>query len=400
MLGLKTKHMLGHILTFILKQINKSKRKVNEFLLSETYEIIKEPSKVFPVFYHIKDQTWENLYISEVFHVSKEYVLRCYHEEQNIIEIDNAIISSKSNIIISEKGVVWDKTSDTNFPKLVPLDSNVVSYSFPKVTVIRSRKQIEIDDNCISLGGVHSHVWTHFLVQYLPQLYYAGDSGLLNNSIKLLVPCYLDKHISKIVVDYISQYPNVSLVEFNDNMEYVCKKLYHIPISSQASDHVYYCLPFDFLLPQMVVKKLRDQLLCYLRSENEMSDKIYLARRETYRCMSNWQEAEDFFSQLGFRIIEPHKMTLEEKISVFNYAKVIVGPYSGAFTNLVFCNKAKVLIFSPLMRAYEAYYKTIGQNSNLVVLNVTGIDQTSDVHTPYMVPLDRIKMAYSQLINE
>jgi capsular polysaccharide biosynthesis protein len=309
------------------------------------------------------------------------------------------IISPYSNILITDKGVVWDKSEGSNFSKIIPLDSNLASYNSQQIKVFKNKETKEINDVCIFLGGVHSTIWSHFLVEYLPKLYYACDSGLFDKPIKVLIPKYNDPHIRKIVCDYISLFPNASLLELDNKYDYKCKRLFHIPIASQASDHADYCLPIDFLLPKNVVNRLKNHLMQYLIPDNHFCEKIYLARRGTYRSMSNWQEAEDYFVSLGFKIVKPHEMTLEEKITTFYNAKIIVGPYSAAFTNLLFCNKSKVLIFSPLMRAYETYYKTIGQLSELNILNVTGTDNSSDIHTSFFVPIEKIKQAYFKLLN-
>lgn len=378
----------------------KIKRIIKKYFFYSTYDLIKKPSEVFPVYYHIKDNTWEDLHISEVFEISKEYVIQCFHESQDIIEINNVIISPSSNILITAKGVIWDKLEGSNFPKSIPLDSNLAGYNSSQIKVFKKIKIKEITDVCIFLGGVHSTIWSHFLVEYLPKLYYACDAGLFEKPLKVLIPKYKDPHIRKIVCDYVSPYPNVTLIELDSKYDYKCKRLFHIPIASQASDHADYCLPIDFLLPKNVVNKLRSHLMQYVISNDPFCEKIYLARRGTYRCMSNWQESEDYFAKTGFRIIEPHKMTLEEKITTFYNAKIIVGPYSAAFTNLLFCNKAKVLIFSPLMRAYETYYKTIGQLSELNILNVTGTDSSSNIHTSFYVPIGKIEQAYGKLMDE
>ena len=375
------------------------KRIIKKTFFFNTYNIIKKPSDIFPVYYHIKDNTWEDLYISEVFEISKEYVIKCFHKNQDIIELNNVIISPCSNILITDKGVIWDKSEGSNFTKVIPLDSNLAGYNPPQIKVLKNKKIKEINDECIFLGGVHSTIWSHFLVEYLPKLYYACDSGLLEKPIKVLIPKYNDPHIREIVYDYVSLYPNASLIELDNKCDYKCKRLFHIPIASQASDHADYCMPIDFLLPTNVVVRLRNHLMQYVIPDNHFYEKIYLARRGTYRSMSNWQEAEDYFAGVGFKIIKPHEMTLEEKITMFYNAKIIVGPYSAAFTNLLFSNKCKVLIFSPLIRAYETYYKTIGQISELDILNVTGTDSSSNIHTSFFVPVEKIKQAYYKLLN-
>lgn len=368
----------------------------------ESYTIIQDPIHVYPVVNNIKEESWERLYVSEVFKISKEYSIECYSGAQYVLTVDDARVSSQSDIVVTSKGVLWDKYYKSSFTKTIPLDSNLISFSIGQVDVVKAKKQISVDGAVISMGGVHSNVWAHFLVMYLPRLYYAAELGLLDNSVTVLLPQYWDGHIRQIVYDFLSGYTNVSIVEMEDSIDYLCQSLFYIPSFSNATDHSSYCMAIDFLIPQNVVDMLSKYLVerySSIAHKDKHKKKLYLARRGGYRCATNWQEIEDFFRNEGFEIIEPHKLTLVEKVAAFKNANVIVGPYSAAFTNLLFCKDAKVLIISPLMRSVETYYYTIAQKTSVRILNVTGVDKGMNIHTNYFVPVEKIKEAYEVLIN-
>ncbi|MFS7222053.1 DUF563 domain-containing protein [Rahnella inusitata] len=79
------------------------------------------------------------------------------------------------------------------------------------------------------------------------------------------------------------------------------------------------------------------------------SERIYLSRRNIPdRPLRNELEIENLFSQLGFDIITPEKISITEQISIVKYAKVIAGPvgsqmYLSAFNKLA----EKILILAP-----------------------------------------------------
>jgi hypothetical protein len=65
----------------------------------------------------------------------------------------------------------------------------------------------------------------------------------------------------------------------------------------------------------------------------------------------------------------------------------------------MFCNGAKALMFTNLARAIESYQVAFCKIGNVDVLQVTGYDVNSNIHTDYKVPLSRIEAAYNELIN-
>ena len=377
------------------------KRIIDRFF-KESYSIINDPIHMFPVVYKIKEDSWEKLFVSEVFKISKEYSVECYCGAQYVLAVDDARVSSQSDIVVTPKGVLWDKYYKSSFTKTIPKDCNLISFSVGQVAVVKAKKQISVDGSVISMGGVHSKVWAHFLIMYLPRLYYAAELGLFDNSVTVLLPQYRDGHIRQIVYDFLSGYSNVSIVEMEDGVDYLCQSMFYIPSFSNATDHSTYCMAIDFLIPHNVVEVLNKYLVERYSSvahNDKQNKKLYLARRGNYRCATNWDEIENYFRNEGFEIVEPHKLTLLEKIAAFKNANVIVGPYSSAFTNLLFCKDAKVLIISPLMRSVETYYYTIAQKTSVRILNVTGFDKGMNIHTNYFVPIEKIKKAYEVLIN-
>ncbi len=381
--------------------IHKIQKRIINLLYKERYSIIQAPILMFPLIYKIKDESWEKLYVSEVFRISKKYCVECYSTAQYVLNVEEARICSQSDIVVTPKGVLWDKYSKSSFTKTIPLDSNLISFSAGRIDIVKGRKQVVVDGPVITMGGVHSKVWAHFLVMYLPRIYYAAELGLFENNITVLLPQYRDGHIRQIVYDFLSGYSNASIIEMEDNVDYLCHSLFYIPSFSNATDHSTYCMAIDFLIPSNVVNVLNKHLVERYRSDINSEGKkrkLYLARRGDYRCALNWQEMEKYFKNEGFEIIEPHKLSLLEKVDAFHNASVIVGPYSSAFTNLLFCNDAKVLIISPLMRSIETYYYTIAQNTEVRILNVTGVDEEMTVHTNYYVSIDKIKEAYKTLM--
>jgi len=389
----------------IRKIIERLRRLVDTILFSETYPLLRNVDKKYPVVYHIKTDTWEPVYNSETYKINKGGVTSFFHPKQNILLIKNASISAGSDIIVTTEGVIWDKAYFENFTKVIPLDCNLVKYDKNQITILKNRKKNYIHSNCLSLLGVHDKIWAHFVVQFLEKLYYAIDAGLFDKELTILIPTYSDSHLKKIVDDIVSLYPKVNLMQTDSKTEYVCDSLFYIPTATIISNHAEYEMMADCVVPELVLQKLKNNLVNYysekVRKIPVTNDKLYLVRRATYRAMTNYAEAENFFQSQGFTLVEPHKISLEEKIALFNNARIVVGPFSSAFSNIIFCQKrTKVLIFSNMIRTIESYLPALGHVSDVDMMFVTGDDISSNIHTAYNINISRIEEAYNQLLNE
>ena len=113
-------------------------------------------------------------------------------------------------------------------------------------------------------------------------------------------------------------------------------------------------------------------------------------------------EVEDFFRKEGYYFLEaPHKLSLKEKVRLFNSAEAIAGPYGSAFSNILFCKpKTKILVLSNYNRIFESWLSMHKKYFNLDMLWVTGFDDktaTNPSHCSFYMPLQKIKEAAKYL---
>ena len=390
----------------ILTRIRRLKRKLEHLLFSKKYDLIKHPEIRFPIVAHIKDDTWEPVYVAATYKLVEASRTNYYHERQDILMVENAQVSTNSDIVIVGNEILWDKALFTNFTQIVPLDCDLGGYTQDNATVVHARHIQQVSGRCLSLLGVHAGIWAHFLVQFLPKLYLAAQKGLLNEPITIIMPAYQDKNILQIIDGCLSKYgKNVTVLRAEPGTRYCCQQLFYIPTTTHIGNHAIFELTCDCVIPEYVLDLLKSQLVHPLvekvRNNPTRYEKLYLVRRGTVRCMNNWQEVEQLFASKGFLLIEPHKLTLEEKADLFYHARVIVGPYSAAWSNTMFANGAKGLMFCNMSRFIDSYHNTMGESlGHMDILQVTGWDDSTDIHTSFTIPLERIEAAYKQLMNE
>jgi len=80
-------------------------------------------------------------------------------------------------------------------------------------------------------------------------------------------------------------------------------------------------------------------------SQEHFSRKIFVSRKDgAYRFILNEDEIFALFEPLGFVRYELSKMTIEEQISLFQNAEIVVGEHGAGLVNLLFCKPGTVVI--------------------------------------------------------
>lgn len=393
------------IRNFVKKSIPKALVRKYKLLHSEVFPVVKEPSNVFQHVYSIKDNTWEMLYMPEIYQLSKPYNLQLFHKKQDILLLQNAQVSSYSDIIVTKEGVVWDKYDSDVFAKVTPMDGNHVEHTMDTVTVRKSSICHFVKGECISMLGTFESVWSHFLVQFLPKLYYAVEAGILDRDVTLLLPKYKDKQIEQLVFDLINRYPKLKILRIErteERVSYKCEKLFYIPTASMISNHSYNMSFYDGVIPQRVLNEIRNNVVIpyinLIKDEPVQYEKIFFVRK-SWRNITNIKEIEEYFKSKGFYFVDLASLTLEEKVKILYHAKIIVGPASSAWSNVIFCNSCKALLLNNLGRLTDSFSRFLMPLGNVKTLMVTGWDSEQNIHTDYYIPISRIDDAYQKLLD-
>ena len=96
---------------------------------------------------------------------------------------------------------------------------------------------------------------------------------------------------------------------------------------------------------------LRRKLLPYADRMSSRGERIFISRRKArYRRILNEQELLPILAEYGFSVICLEDCSVDEQISVFKFAKIVVSPHGAGLANLLYCDAGtKILeIFSGL----------------------------------------------------
>jgi capsular polysaccharide biosynthesis protein len=369
---------------------------------SKSYSIVLNPDETFEKIYMVKDVSWEDSYYPECFEHCKEQHLKVYIPAEYIYKEPNGIVSAESDVVITDKGAYWEKFNKEEFVTWAePADFNVFGYDNNNIRIRRYKVQEFIPGRTLSLLGVWAFHWGHCMYQFLPKLFSAGEAGLLDNPITVLIVENEDSTIMELVNYYLAKFPNAKIKFAKNKVDYTCEELYFMPSPGSSFNNCKFRLDYPYYISAHVLEKTQryviNPIIKIVKNNKPKYDKIFLPRG-FHRTLTNYQEVHDYFLSLGYVDIEGSSLTWEEKADIFYHAKEVVGLYGTALLNLMFCNQAKcmVLVNYKMSTDTSLYLQIRDHVSNLV--NVTGQDESADYHSNYYIPLEKIKRAYKEYI--
>lgn len=390
----------GHVL---IVELNKLARRQK----SKTYRIVQNPEKELHVVHQVKGPTWEEICYPECYGHSKEMHLTVFSPAEFIFEEKNAIINANSDAVITDKGVYWDKFNQEEFVTWAkPADSNVAWFDRESIGILRENKQQRIEGKVLSLIGLWSYHWAHCLFEFLPKLFSAGEAGLLDSPITILVVENEDGNIKEIINNYLKDFPNAKIYYVQNHIDYICDELYFLP--SPGPNYCDYKFRLDYIeyIPQYVIDSIHRYVVApiidKIKDNKTKYEKIFMPRNKAFthtgKYLKNYDEVHDYFMSLGYVDVEGSTMTLEEKADVFYHAKEVVGMFGSALFNLIFCNQAKCISLSNYKFVTETVELIMARNYVSKMVTITGQDDNSDYGSNFYIPLEKIKRAYKDIM--
>lgn len=402
--------MIGRGLLYTIRCLQKFYGWYNNVLFSHRFKTgeiraarIEEGEKLGKKVLIFKERTRERIELQDIYNFSYNgsYEVEC--PEINVWLFNNVISFSDTDFVISEDNrAFWQKYYAYNYSKNIVKDSSFVKEE--EGILYYTKPQVTHNVECaFSLIGVYAHVWSHSLSEHYIKLSVLGDIVKQSKErVTVLVPDYTDEQLKQIVYNEINKY-DVDVFVVKRGEAVVVKQLYFMERPAFFTDHETAVEVGDNVQPQIVADTLKKQLVEPLVKSVETSDhiKLYLPRRGSYRSLKNNSEVEALFKSQGFYFLEPHKVSLEEKIKLFRSADSIVGPYSSAFSNLIFSKPGtKVLILSNYYRAFESWLVMHKQHFGMNMLWVTGYDDKNaenPAHCCFYIPIEKIISASKEL---
>ena len=364
---------------------------------------IVTPNEIGQPVYVFKPETRETVKLMRVLGFIEEGDFTLTYPEIDLWRFEDVSVIGRNDFVIKGDKVFWNKIGNYNFAKNIPLDKNLINYTQNSVTLkdVKAEKNF---DAVFSLLGVHATIWSHSLSEYYTKISVLTKILEIEKDIvKVLVPVYKDMQLKQVMYEALKKYDRIEIVPIEDGERVHAKRLYYLPRPTTFTDHETYVAIGDDVQPQIIPEIIKRDLVAPAvkdAKDDSYPKKLFLIRRATHRVLTNNEEVESFFKTHGYHLLDPSKVTLEEKVKFFYNAEEIVGPFSSAFSNLIFSKPGtKVLMFSNFQRIFENWLSMHYQHFNIDMWFVTGYDvmKNNSAHTNFYVPLSKIEVACNKV---
>ena len=360
-------------------------------------------SKVAEKYIEVKPRSLEEIEMPQIFNFTTKGSFWVDYPEIYIWKFHNSRVFHQSDFIqVGKNEVVWPKRDNFNFSKNLILDSFIYKYDYNECYILKPLRVKKVD-YAFSLLGVHANVWSHSVWEYIPKLFQLKNLlKKVGHKLTVLVPDYGETHLKEIVYGELLKLDVDIVVVYSDEAVDV-KNLYFMERAAKSTDNEYYVGIGDFTQPRMNAEIWKNEISVpmiekYVDDKDKApSLKLYLPRNNGgYRMMTNNAEIDQYYKDRGYVFVEPHKISFKEVVNLFYHAKIVAGPFSSAFTNLLFSRPGtKVFIMCNYTRAFEMFLEPFQQYYGIDIKWQLGydVDKEHPAHSSYYIPMDKMKEA-------
>ncbi len=304
--------------------------------------------------------------------INKKHKIILTSKQIHIVYLINDVVINPETPILIKNEVAYYLNYDyfNCFSQINLSGGNIICHGTNNCLI--EKNQIINLDKGIFLGGNFPNNWYHWIIEILSKI------------ISIKQESFYDKY-PLLVPGIINDLPNHKklLLNFTNNREII---YLNSKFSYRVTDLIYPEAPC-IAPPSFKVVEYREHHLdyhtcetimrCYKSELDELSidsnlsfNKIFLARKLS-RTNYNQDEIISFLENIGFKSVYTEDLTLDQQISIFRNANMIVGPTGAAWANLIFCkNKPRAIIWVPELLDDASTYSNLAIISNVNLLYV------------------------------
>ncbi|WP_187394999.1 glycosyltransferase family 61 protein [Pigmentiphaga aceris] len=258
---------------------------------------------------------------------------------------------TKTGLVISNDGLVISETLEGS------LDVNYVPENI--LDVLEQNHEIpHLKGEFISASIYGTFNYSVFLHEVLPKLYLGAFAGACPTK---KITMHFSEHMSKAQkaqhLKICSTFlPNEALFEPPQPIQKV-DKISVFSVGQGSGRRV----------SQTMIPMTAELSLRFRELTQKPIDKIYISREVgVARYLINREEVHNFFRLNGFEIIEAGRLTIEQQISIFSNARVIVAEHGAALANLWFCQQGCLVVeITPTPISNRHIYKMVSSMKKL-----------------------------------
>lgn len=251
--------------------------------------------------------------------------------------VRDVVVTGKSNVLLSGGRAALDLQPGE--PELYPLDLDVDPVVFAPgrdaatVLIGRGARECPPVPRALTLTGVHTSNFGHWLLEFLPRVWAAARRDGFDE-VTILVDARMHPQLRPALEFFVGPSHPIRELEPWEAVRveelWTCSSIVYFPVGprpgeSENDDP----LPIDAEAFAAVVEWIRPRLEAL--SVHRGGRRVYLSRQDSqHRRLVNRQEVEAFFADRGFEIYDPGALPFVEQLRRIREADVVVGPDGSA----------------------------------------------------------------------
>lgn len=329
---------------------------------------------------------------------STSYKTTIYSNNPYIVELRNAMIFSKSNIVLTSDGVAVDETgAHEQYGQFVShqSDNAVLAQRDGRLLLETNSFDIRNLEGGIMLSGALSGAFGHWVPEYLTKLQFYEHHPEFKQ-----LPIIVDEDMPQSHYDYLKSITKNLLIKIPANVAFRCERLIYAPTATFFPAHL-----FPNNIPVHEVGPISPRSYRYLKSRVEATlgtgkvggGKYFLSRRNmTWRRLSNDAEISALLESKGYETVHIESLSFLEQVRMFQNASHIVASNGSSLQNIIFSHPSVQLLVlsqSNLVNwgAFYAQTGELGYHSRFVCGKSIG--DSSQKHSDYFIPLSTLEAA-------
>ena len=312
-----------------------------------------------------------------------------------------ATVFAKSSVVVAADGTALNDTiTDPQFGQFLALD-------YDPIIRMRQGSEVVLDTiahtvrempAAVMLSGWVSQHFGHWVPEYLCRLAYLEQHPRFAGT-----PIIVDDDMPPQHLEFLSLLVPNPIVQIARDEAVRCEELIVAgpSIFFPANLIAGHAVPEENQggLPVSGFSFIRDRVLRNLPPNGPAAKKIYLPRRSsTWRRLLNEDDVAATLTAMGFEIMFPEEMTVEEQVRMYQSAQVVVAPNGSALYNAIFAPKeVKLIVLSqPGLFNWGTYYGMM-RDLGYDLTFVCGDDGQDEKHASYSIPVPRLVAAIEEL---
>lgn len=323
--------------------------------------------------------------------------------------LQDVVVSSKSNLLLTDDAALLDYQDDE--PDRVPVDYYVDPVVF-QATDQRLTVMVEAGavsgtplKRALSLVGVNSYNFGHWLIEFLPKAWACREHPGFE-TVPILIDEQMPEQNRQALQLFVGRdHPIITLkrgAAVRVKELWACSTVGYVPIAAEVGPTA----TTDLLVLDSSFADIVARVRLDFAGADEYGERLYLARQDTqHRRLVNRSEVEEWFRGEGFEIVDFGRLPFAEQLERIQRADVVVGPDGSSLMMTLFAHPGTRIgvLDNPYLQDnawYVLVSESLGQRIRYLCGEVVERHFDYDYQSGYAIDVDALPGFLEELTTE